>query len=50
MAAASETWPVDMVLGTDDVLEKTDDVGDDGLDVDIGILKARLRDDEVDLG
>lgn len=50
MAAASETWLEDMVPGADDVVEKTDDVGDDGLDVDIGMLNAILRDDDVDLG
>jgi hypothetical protein len=48
MAAASETWLEDMVLGADDELEKTDDVGDEALDVDIGMLNARLSDEDVD--
>ena len=50
MAAASVAWAEDMLLGTDDALEKIDDVGDEGLDVKCGKLNARLSAGAVDQG
>lgn len=37
-----------MVPRADDELEKTDGVGDEGLDVDSGMLNERLSDDDAD--
>jgi hypothetical protein len=36
-----------MVLGVDDGLEKSDDVGDEVLNGDVGMQNARLSDDGV---